>query len=343
MIVISQFSNGTYAAQIRGSDGGKVLYRRTCTMGYLQAAEAVVSKFFGDAAKAELIPVPTHEISKYLPSGDHIRRSVPPAVYLFRYTPPAPSEPPMSKSSKDTAPNKAAAPSVLALAARGKMLENAKAALEKHRDIVIGYEEKLAAATLGNRLQMGLACLKAYDIFLVKSDARKGVGGRGKKNSVHVDGVSQGNGFEGWLATEVPWLKKPTAYRYMTAVRGLSLDHSAKEGQVAAALKRLQKKGDPVSLASLIAAATEPVSPQQLPAPPQQQEFDFLKTKLGHFREESEGLLALKEQLDGLPDLKRAAVARVYGLLHQLTGTYWTPSDEPDELASVDPDTISLQ
>jgi len=233
-------------------------------------------------------------------------------------------------------------------------LDAIKASLEAHRGKLVEQEEAFFHASLPSRLKMGLQCLKAHALFAVPTEGRKGVGGRIKKNCVTRDTVSGPGGFEGWLSDEVPWLKRPTAYKYMTAVKGLAikgviLDETATEEDVDHALKVTravaQDMGEAApTLASLIAAATEPVAPQQLPPPPaQQQEFDFLKTKLTHFREETEGLIALKDQLEGLPDLKRAAVARVYNLLHSLTGSHWAPSDEPDELASIDPDIISLQ
>jgi hypothetical protein len=231
-------------------------------------------------------------------------------------------------------------------------LDEIKSSLEAHRGKLVEQEEAFFHASLPSRLKMGLQCLKAHAMFAIQDASKRG-GGRKSKNLVTRDEISGPGGFEGWLAEEVTWLKKPTAYKYMTAVKGLvlkgeSITEAATEEDVDHALKVARAiavdMGEAApTLASLIAAATEPVAPQQLPAPPQQQEFDFLKTKLTHFREESEGLIAIKDQLDGLPDLKRAAVARVYGLLHQLTGTYWTPSDEPDELASIDPDTINLQ
>ena len=224
--------------------------------------------------------------------------------------------------------------------AKESILSDAAKALEKLRVVIVRHEETFHAQTLGPRLQIGLQCLKAHAAFAIPAD-KNSRGGRKPNNRVTRDAVSP-EGFEGWLATEAQWLKKPTAYKYMTAVRGLGLDHDASEKQVAGALKLLLRKG-PVTIASLCAAALESVEPQK-PEPKklEQQEFDFLKQSLSAFREQGDSILALKDSLDAYPDFKRAACARAYQILHDLTGTDWKPSDTPDDLASVDPDAITL-
>lgn len=222
-----------------------------------------------------------------------------------------------------------------------EILKTSRDALEKHREIIIGHEEKFAAISLGPRLQMGLAALKAYQVFIAPDPVKTGKG-RFKKTSVTRDTVKT-QGFEGWLDGECPWFKRPTAYKYMTAVRGLGLDHTATEKQVSNALKLRLRKDSAVTLKSLCDAATELIGP---PAPPpenlQQSEFDFLCSGLKDFREEAERILALKDQLMANPEMHKVACARAYDILTQLTGTNWTPSDEPDKLASIDPDSITL-
>ncbi len=212
--------------------------------------------------------------------------------------------------------------------------------LEKHREIIIGHEEKFADLSLGPRLQMGLAALQAYQVFVI-TDPKKTGSMKGKKKVLTRELLPFG-GFKGWLDAECPWLKEPTAYKYMTAVRGLGLDHSATEKQVSGALKLLLRKG-PVTLKSLCDAAVEALGPPAPPAPSlQQSEFDFLCSGLKDFREEAERILALKEQLIANPEMYKVACARAYDILTQLTGTNWTPSDEPDALASIDPDSLAL-
>jgi hypothetical protein len=204
-------------------------------------------------------------------------------------------------------------------------------------------EERIAALqaeVLPTQLKIGLYCLRAHVAFAIQPNNRKGVGGRGKKNSVHVDGVS-GEGFEGWLTANHPQIKKPTAYRWMTALKGLGLSESVTEKEVDEALSQNLRVG-PVSLKSLCAAALEAIGP---PAPPpnlQQSEFEFLKQGLTSFREETEHLLNMKDKLKENPDFHRAASARLYAALVELTGTNWAPSDEPDDLANVDPDAITI-
>ena len=241
---------------------------------------------------------------------------------------------------KQAAPPAASSSSLLSSVSKSSVspssvLDCAASALAKLRAVVIKHEDTFQLLTLGPRLQIGLQCLKAHAAFAVNP----GKGGRPKK-TVTRDGIS-GEGFEGWLAVEVQWLRKPTAYKYMTAVRGLGLDHAASEKQVAFALKSLLRKG-PVTIAALCAAALDACGPPA-PAPRlEQTEFEFLRDSLVAYREQSEAVLALKDQLEASPDMYRAACARAYSTLSALTGTQWAPSDEPDALASVNPDAITL-
>lgn len=199
--------------------------------------------------------------------------------------------------------------------------------------------EALQQDILPDQLKIGLHALKAHCVFAVKSHKQRG-GMHGKK-LVHVDELSQG--FEGWLAANHPKLKKPTAYRWMTALKGLGLNWSATDKDVDAALHKLAKQLPAPSLKSLCAAALDAIGPpQEEPKRIEQAEFDFLRQNLSAFRQESDNLSMLKDKLDAYPDFKRAATARVYGLLFDLTGTHWSPSDEPDALANVDPDSITL-
>lgn len=214
-------------------------------------------------------------------------------------------------------------------------LSKAKTRLEALREVIATHEENFLAKTLGPRLQIGLASLRAYMVFC----HNPGKGGRPKKTVTRDSILSQG--FEGWLEAECPWLKKPTAYKYMTALKGLGLDHTAEDREVAAALKRLLRKG-PVSLKVLCDAAVEAVVPKADPPRLEQSEFEFLRDSLAAYREQSEAVLALKSQLEASPDMYKAACARAYATLAELTGTQWKPSDEPDALASVNPDSISL-
>ena len=220
------------------------------------------------------------------------------------------------------------------------ILASAKTALESLRAALIAEEEIFLTATLPQRLKMGLHCLKAYVIFAIK-DPKKIGALKGKKSVSRRDTLID-QGFEGWLAIQCSWLKRPTAYKYMTALKGLGLSESATEEDVDDAVRQTLRIG-PTSLKALCDAAVEAVAPTAPPAQTlRQSEFQFLVDGLKDFREQAEHICALKTQLQGNPDMLRVACARAYSILFELTGTNWTPSDEPDALALVDPDSIAL-
>jgi hypothetical protein len=230
--------------------------------------------------------------------------------------------------TKNGAPTHAITPPPLAAAAE------ALTRLECER---LDHERKHQLALIPIQCKQGLHCLKAHAEFA----HNPGKGGRPKKPSQRDGFLSQG--FEGWLATAAPYLKKGAAYKYMSAVRGLGLDENATEEQVETAVAAKIAAFERLSLKALIDSAVDPAKPVD-PAPKnlEQAEFDFLRQSLSHFREESETLCRLKPQLDAYPDFKRAATARIYSMLYELTGTHWQPSDEPDALAAINPDTIDL-
>lgn len=197
---------------------------------------------------------------------------------------------------------------------------------------------------LADRLKVGLYALRAHVLFAIPDPKKRGAM-KGKKSSSAADELST-PGFEGWLESNYhpvdhP-LKKGTAYAWMTALKGLGLDETATEEEIDEAVRQNQRVG-PVSIKSLCAAAVEAIlPPTPEPLKLQQTEFEFLREGLSAFREQADALLALKSQLHDNPDMERVACARVYDLLYQLTGTHWKPSDEPDDLASVNPDSIQL-
>ena len=220
------------------------------------------------------------------------------------------------------------------------ILADAKTALTQLRSKLIQQEEVFLNNSLPDRIKIGLHCLKAHMVFTIKDTGKRGQG-RKPNNQVTADVISP-QGFEGWLATECPWLKKPTAYKYMTALKGLALNESSTDEEVEEAVRQHLRIG-PVTIAGLCAAAVDAVTPRTTPAARiEQSEFEFLKDGLKAFRQEAEQILALKPQLLENPEMHRAACARAYDILFQLTGTNWSPSDEPDELAHVNPDAISL-
>lgn len=342
MIVLTSTSSGTYKAQIRSSreKGFKQIYVGTSTESERSAARNLVRKWYGDAAAETLTSVKDGtEIAMLI--GDFNKDPKRKQVFeVYTFNPAAKAArkaddaliPPSQKPAKEVA--------VTVVTPKEAVLSDAAKALAKHREIILKQEQVFFAATIGSRLQIGLHCLKAHTAFAIQDQAKKGQGRKPKITSQR-DLISTG-GFEGWLASECQWLKKPTAYKYMTAVRGLGLDHNSTEKQVAAALKLKLRKG-PVTIKSLCDLALDPIGPgNNEPDSDTQTEFAFLKNNLSHFREEVENLCNMKEKLNAYPDFHRAATARLYSALYELTGTHWAPSDEPDSLALVDPDAIKI-
>jgi len=224
---------------------------------------------------------------------------------------------------------------------RASVLLNAKIALDQLRGGVAAREAEFLAATLEPRLLMGLHCLRAYMVWVIPDPKERGAM-KCQKKPVTRDELSSPEGFEGWLAREVPWMKKPTAYKYMTALKGLGLDDTATEDAVSEALERSLSRG-PVNLKLLCDAAAEVVTP---PAPPQkteyQAEFEFLRGELHEYAVQSRNILAIADQLKGIPDMHKAACSRAYLTLAALTGSDWQPSDTPDALGDMDPDKMEL-
>lgn len=235
-------------------------------------------------------------------------------------------------------------PKSLSIPERPAELSLAKSALEKHRETIVLHESNFLEATLPARLKMGLACLQAYQVFAQPNLALGGKAGPGRGKRVTRDTFS----FEDWIAADCPWLKRPTAYKYMTALRGLALDHRATDGQVestlAALRDRCKAQAQPApTLASLVAAATDPVRPALPPPPnPGQQEFAFMRDTLSAFRVQAQSVLAIKDTLEANPEFMRVAMARAYQTLRDLSGQDWSPSETPDPLGSIDPDAIEV-
>lgn len=140
-------------------------------------------------------------------------------------------------------------------------LPTIRKALEDERDDLISIENSFKHLALDRYLGMGLQCLKAHAVFAVGDDQREGIGGRGKKTPSTVDGVSEITSFEGWLAAEVPWLPKASAYRYKRAVQGLGLTHEATPAELEVVLEATRKASDkPLSL-TLLANRIESPTP----------------------------------------------------------------------------------
>jgi len=217
----------------------------------------------------------------------------------------------------------------------------AKKSLDVYRGIIALHETQFLAITLEPRVKMGLHFLRAHTVFAIPESANSR-GGRKPNNRLTRESVSETGGFSGWLKREVPWIKEATAYKYMNALKGLALDHTASEEDVAEALAQHRRVG-PLNLKILRDMAAELVAPQLPPPTPDHQlEFEFLRGEMHEFAVQAKNILALADQLKAIPQMHQAACARAYGMLRDLTGTDWAPSDIPDHLCEIDPDTIDL-
>lgn len=159
-------------------------------------------------------------------------------------------------------------------------LRTIRKALETERDDLIDLEENFKHHALGRFLRIGLQVLKAHAVFAVGDAAERGaMGGRGKTSST-VDELSEPASFEGWLASEVPWLAKATAYRYKRAAIGLGVTHESDPSDVDCLLTQARQQSEkPLSLtllANRVALA--------LPEPTEEQDPNTPEDKAGEAR-----------------------------------------------------------
>jgi hypothetical protein len=159
-------------------------------------------------------------------------------------------------------------------------LPSIRKALEDERDDLISVENSFKHIALDRYLGMGLQVLKAHALFAVRDDQREGIGGRGNKTPSTVDGVSEPTSFEGWLAADVPWLPKASAYRYKRAVQGLGLTHESTPAELANVLEAARKESEkPLSLTLLANRVSV-----ALPEPTEEQDPNTPEDKAGEAR-----------------------------------------------------------
>lgn len=211
----------------------------------------------------------------------------------------------------------------------GVDLSSVVSALETLEEGIKQIDRRAQLEQLPLKLKQGFHAFRAHLHFAIKDHKVRG----GRKSSSRREELSFGE----WLAEAAPWLKEGTAYKYMTAFRGLGLPDDATEEAVDAALAALVAP----SLAGLIAAATERIGPPpEKPAVAVQLTLDDYLATLKAFREDADTVI---EQAKDMPEnLRKAACARAYATLAALTGTPWQPADEHDQLGSLDPDNIAL-
>jgi hypothetical protein len=206
-----------------------------------------------------------------------------------------------------------------------------------HAASIVQIETDAQRKTLLPRLLIGLHCLKAHTLFAMVDVKKRGQGRKGKKNHLRAEQISV-NSYQEWLKTTETDLKETNTYRYMSAVRGLGCDETSTEEELTTVFKTYTNP----TLAALCHAAAEPVT-APTPTPQHEQlEFDLLRDCLKANRQQCEELVATSDRLKTHPELHRAAVARLYQTLHALTGHHWSPTDDPHEYATINPDQIDI-
>ncbi len=130
-----------------------------------------------------------------------------------------------------------------------------------------GHEDAHMEATLEHRLLIGLQVCRAQHAFTAALPNATG------KNQHSKEVVSPGDttsptGFNAWLKKAAPDLKRPTAYLYANAVRGLGLDYTARPDDVSDYLtdRRRVARSNELPAPTLKALAKEA---PKLPAPPE--------------------------------------------------------------------------
>ena len=206
-----------------------------------------------------------------------------------------------------------------------------------HAAAIIKIETDAQRKTLLPRLLIGLHCLKAHHLFALVDASKRGQGRKGKKNHVTHDMITT-DSYEEWLTSTTTDLKRATTYKYMSAVRGLGCDENSTEEELTTVFKTYTNP----TLALLCNAAPVPVeTPAQKPQE-EQLEFDLLRSCLKANRQQCEELAATGDRLKAFPELHKAACARLYHTLYELTGVHWQPSDTEHEYANINPDQIEL-
>lgn len=216
----------------------------------------------------------------------------------------------------------------------------------KHIDAILGIEAAAIAATLPERIGIGLACLAAHAQFAATLPAKRGQGRKGtnKTQSTSIEGFDS---FESWRFDALFRIPRPTCYKYMEAASGLGLTAESDPDGIPEALAAWEKAtGFAPNLKALVAASTLRTEDEQaLPSREDvglsiQSDFEFYKTTASACRRATEDVLSIRDQLP--EDFKRALTANFYAALHDLTGTHWAPSAEAPEIANVNPGAITL-
>lgn len=140
-------------------------------------------------------------------------------------------------------------------------------------DMIAGHEEAFEEATLEHRLLVGLHVSRAMEVFVMTPSEKGKLGGRPSESLSRRDKlipeqphVLSNSGFLQWLCKEVPRLKRPTAYKYAQAFRGLALPAGAGMTQIRARIKDLRHQAGkahlPMPRLADLVKAGKPPKPQ---------------------------------------------------------------------------------
>jgi hypothetical protein len=149
--------------------------------------------------------------------------------------------------------------------------------ISDHIGLITKHEDAFQEATLEPRLLIGQQILAAQEIFGLTRQQAGNLGGRPSTsdNRVTRDTVSDevtSMGFSGWLAANIPALKRPHAYKLATAYKALSLPADASLPKIRDAVKTLRHKSGKAGEAmptidTLYRAGKPPKDAPKLPAP----------------------------------------------------------------------------
>jgi hypothetical protein len=108
-------------------------------------------------------------------------------------------------------------------------------------DLIVKFEDSFEESTLEPRLLIGLEIAKAQEKFGMTKAEAGAVGGSKSQCDMLSDPAAASVGFSGWLAREIPRLKRPTAIKYAHAFASLGIPAaSATPAQIRAKIKDIR-------------------------------------------------------------------------------------------------------
>lgn len=158
-------------------------------------------------------------------------------------------------------------------------------AINETLDHIVKFEDSFEENTLEHRLLIGLEIAKAQEKFGMTRAEYGAIGGSVSRCDTLTDPATASLGFTGWLAREIPRLKRPTAIKYAHAFASLGLAaDAATPAQIRAKVKDIRhhcgKNKLPMPSLTSLYKAGKP-KPLELPEPPEPKED---RTRLGDAR-----------------------------------------------------------